>query len=217
MDFFLLFSKCHSQWGEDWVGHRCFTVWVYLRNQFKKKKKENGGTLRKMCIWLHRQTVFTFYAFFPFGERGLCWTLNSDSARNPWALQSTFVFLNHFHMRAKERVWVCLFVHSFGLQRAINIYTRWIGMGWSSELCRALTESSFEMYIQCEGLKWFFLLNSIFYRFCRHFVVGRKKNKRNFMGACLPPFSVIHKHSFLQNNTFKTPFHYIIILIYKCG
>ena len=45
-----------------------------------------------------------------------------------------------------------------------------------SELCRALCESSFEMYIQCEGLKWF-LLNSIFYRFCRHFVVGRKKIK----------------------------------------
>lgn len=148
----------------------------------KKKKKKHGRTLRKMCIWLHGQTVFTCYAlFFSFGERGLCWTLNSDSARNPWALQSVFcVFFSLqiiFRMRAKERARVCLSEHSLGLQRAINIHTEWIRMGWSSELCRALIPSPL---LRCTyNVKvwsdFFFLLNSIFYRFCRHFVVGRKK------------------------------------------
>ena len=85
----------------------------------------------------------------------------------------------------------CLCIHLH--YRATNIHICQFRMGWSSELCRALTESSFEMYIQCESLKWF-LLNSIFYRFCRHFVVGRKKNKRNFIGACLCRFSVTHKY-----------------------
>lgn len=114
-------------------------------------------------------------------------------------------------MCVSARACVCVCLHSFALMRAINIHTWWIRMGWSSELCRALTESSFEMYIQCEGLKWF-LLNSIFYRFCRHFVVGRKKNKINFMGACLPRYSVTHRNSFSIIHSF---YKYIKIIIHN--
>lgn len=141
----LLFSKCHSQWGEDWVGRRCFTVWVYLRNQFWREKKM--GELWGKCVFDYTDKSFLHVMlcfYFPFGERGLCWTLNSDSARNPWALQSlfcVFFFMNNFHMGAKERAWVCLFEHSLGSQRAIHIHTQWIRMGWSSELCRALVPS----------------------------------------------------------------------------
>lgn len=142
-----------------------------------------------MCIWLHWQTVFTFYAFFIWWDGTL---LDSELWLYCKSMSSTVHVFLIFTWEWKS-VCACVCMHSFASRRATNTHVWWIWMGWSSELCRALAESSFEMYIQCEGLKWF-LLNSIFYRFCRHFVVGRKKNKRNFMGAFLPRFSATNIH-----------------------
>lgn len=119
--------------------------------------------------------ILCFFFHLLRGDSAWLWTLTFTTS--PRALLQSF----HFHKRMKE--------HPHTMDLAVG----------GSELCRALCGSSFEMYIQCEGLKWF-LLNSIFYRFCRHFVVGRK-NKRNFMGASLLLFSESRIH-FVQLSIF---------------
>lgn len=129
------------------------------------KKKCGGGTLRKMCIWLHGQAVFTCSALFCFFfhlVRGGCLTLNSDSARNPWALQSVFCrgcfLLYKSFSHESERARVSLSVWAFiGVTES---HKHPHSMDQNGLKFRAMqgpyTESSFEMYIQCEGLKWFF-------------------------------------------------------------
>lgn len=141
----------------------------------------------------NRFYILCFFHLVRRDSAGL-WTLTLLQIHELYCRLLFFVFF-YFHMRMKVCVRVCVCMHSFALTRATNTHIWWIWMGWSSELCRALAESSFEMYIQCEGLKWF-LLNSIFYRFCRHFVVGRKKNKRNFMGAFLSHIFLWHTYTF---------------------
>lgn len=163
------------------VGRRCFTVWVYLINQSKR------GTPRNVYLitLINRFYISAFFILVSRDSAGL-WTLTLLSCHKP-------LYANgfHFHMRMKVCGSVCML--AFALKKATNTHMWWIRMGWSSELCRTLTKSSFEMYIPCEGLTWF-LLNSIFYRFCRHFVVGRKQNKRHFMGALLASFACL-KHT----------------------
>lgn len=152
------------------------------------EKPIKKGELQGTCVFDYTLTNrFYILCFFHLvrGDSAGLWTLTLLSIHEPYCANRF-----HFHMRMK--VCVCVCAHACICIEA-NTHMWWIRMGWSSELCRALTESSFEMYIQCEGLKWF-LLNSIFYRFCRHFVVGRKQNKRHFMGAFLPRFSVSHIH-----------------------
>lgn len=157
-----------------------------------EKPIKKRGTPRKMCIWLHWQTVFTFYAFFIWWEETL---LDSELWLYYKSMSSAVDFL--FSLE-NDRACVSVCMHSFAWKRATNTHIWWIRMGRSSELCRALTESSFEMYIQCEGLKWF-LLNSIFYRFCRHFVVGRKKIKEIlWVHSCLVFLSQTYTFLFLQ-------------------
>lgn len=89
------------------VGRRCFTVWVYLRNQSKKKR----GTPWKMCIWLHWQTVFTFYAFFIWWDGTL---LDSELWLFCKSMSSTvdFCFLFLFS-HENERVCAHVCVHAF--------------------------------------------------------------------------------------------------------
>lgn len=146
------------------------------------KKKTTRGTLRKVtvltCYALLCCFVLGFFSF-SFGERELWWT-QSDSAGNPRALRS--VVLSFVFSLELISVWERKSKHSLGLQRAINIHRQWIRMGWSSELCRALTLSpllrctyNVKIWSDFFFLVCFFWLNSIFYRFCRHFVVGRKK------------------------------------------
>lgn len=162
-----------AEWGVD-----------ALRCEFTWETNQKRGTLRKNLYVITLMNRFYILCFFIWW--GLCLTLNSDSAINPRALLSNASFSDE-----NERVTVC--VKACICNKVSHAHKRWIRLGRSSEPCRGLSEFSFEMYIQCEGLKWFFfLLNSIFYRFCRHFVVGRKKIKRNFMGEILLHFSNSH-------------------------
>lgn len=183
-------SAIASEWRTKWAVDALLCEFTWEINFEKKKqtyKKKNMGTQKVTESYTDRPFlhVMLCFCFFSFGERELCWTLNSDSARNPWALQSLFLcfdfFLKkHFRLRAKERTCVGLFEHSLGLPRAINIHSQWIRMGWSSELCRALILSplltcTYNVKVWSDFFLFCFWLNSIFYRFCRHFVVGRKK------------------------------------------
>lgn len=152
------------------------------------KKPIKKGELQGNCVSDYTDDPFLHFMLFSIWRD---WTLPDSEHWLYYKLISSAVYF--LFSCENERVYVRVCMHSFALKRATNAQIWWIRSGWSSKLCRALTESFFEMYIQCEGLKWF-LLNSIFYRFCRHFVVGRKKNKRNFMGAFLPRFSVSHLH-----------------------
>lgn len=210
-----MFSKCHSQRVEDWVGRRCFTVWVYLRNQLKKKKhKKNRGTLRKvtqtnrfymLCFVL----LFNYFFFIRWvgtlldSELWLCWKIHELFSRSFCVL--SFLYKSYWPESERAHWWWSVWAF-IGITES---HKHPQSMDPNGLKFRAMqgpyTESSFEMYIQCEGLKWFFfLLNSIFYRFCRHFVVGWK-NKRNFMGAYLPSASVAH-------TDLQTDLH---ILVYK--
>lgn len=150
------------------VGRRCFTVWVYLRNQSKKGNSEE----KPVCD-------YTDEPFLHFMLFHLVRTLLDSEL---WLCRkSTSSTVQHYIFR-RERKSDHACVKACICNKVSHAHKRWIRVGRSSEPRRGLSEFSFEMYIQCEGLKWFFLLNSIFYRFCRHFVVGRKKNKKKFYG-----------------------------------
>lgn len=162
---------------------------LYCVSLLEEPIEKRGETVYLITLTNH----FYILCFFCGKERTL---LDSELWLNYKFTSPAVSLFLYFHMGMKECMCVCVWecTDPFLLKRDRNTHMWWIRGGWSSELCRALTESSFEMYIQCEGLKWF-LLNSIFYRFCRHFVVGRK-NKWNFMGAFLSVFWS-HSHIFI--------------------
>lgn len=103
-------SEGRTEWGIDAL--LCEFTWE--TNLKKEKKRKKMGELWGKCVFDYTDKPFLhFMLFFPFGERGLCWTLNSDSARNPWALQSAFVFFksfSHGSERANVSLSVCAFI-----------------------------------------------------------------------------------------------------------
>lgn len=154
-----------AEWGVD-----------ALRCEFTWETNQKRGTLRKNLYVITLTNRFYILCFFIWW--GLCLTLNSEL----WLCRkSTSSTVQHYIFR-RERKSDHACVKACICNKVSHAHKRWIRVGRSSEPRRGLSEFSFEMYIQCEGLKWFFLLNSIFYRFCRHFVVGRKKNKKKFYG-----------------------------------
>lgn len=110
--FFLLFSKCHSQRGEDWVGHRCFTVWVYLRNQFKKeKKRKKMGEPWGKCVFDYTDKPFLHFMLFFHLVRGDSvglWTLTLLEIHELFSQLLFFKSFSHGSERAREFVYLCI-------------------------------------------------------------------------------------------------------------
>lgn len=56
---------------------------LYCVSLLEKPIKKEMGELRGKCVFDYTDKPFLHFMLFSFGERGLCWTLNSDSTRNP--------------------------------------------------------------------------------------------------------------------------------------
>lgn len=162
----LLFSKCHSQRVEDWVGRRCFTVWVYLRNHFWRKKKKWGNSEESVYLITRTNRFymlrFVCLFFFHLVRGGISvglWTLTLLQIHE--LISQSFVFFLFFTNHStweRERVHVSWSVWAFiGITQSHKHPQSMHQNGLKFRPMQGpYTESSFEMYIQCEGLKWFF-------------------------------------------------------------
>ena len=86
---------------------------LYCVNLLEKPIKKKGNSKEK-CVFDYTDKPFLHFMLFSFGERGLCWTLNSDSDYKSMSSTVDFFF---FHMRVKGCVRECVCLHSFALKR----------------------------------------------------------------------------------------------------
>lgn len=130
------------------------------------KKKKKWGNSEESVYWITRTNRFYMFCFvicFSFhlvrGNSVGLWTLTRLEIHQLFSQSSVFFlfFINHF-FHESERAHASWSVWAFIGITESHKHPR--SMNQNGLKFRAMqgpyTESSFEMYIQCEGLKWFF-------------------------------------------------------------